>query len=170
MSLWGLAMKAGGAFGLRHRGRSLQTWHLIHMEDKSLNLSLWYAVTSPLPFRFLFFISIVILNLFSLPLLPWLWKTFQTQPHWSCMCSLKFGVLWLFWSKRWRLLKNSETLQGTMDSYHLFMRPDSGLKPHTHPQEAGTTFSSLCCSSLPSTWPVPGNYPVPLDLSPALLS
>lgn len=44
--------------------------------------------TSPLPFRFLFFISSVTLDLFSLPLLSWLWKMFQTQPHWSCMCTL----------------------------------------------------------------------------------
>lgn len=164
-------MKAGDAFSLRHRGRWLQTCHLIHLEDKGLNLSLWYAVTLFLPFRFLFFLSSVCHfgSVLSATAALALKNVSDTA---SLKLYVQFAVLWLYWSKRWRLLENSETLRGSMDSWHLFMRPDSGLKPHTHLPGGRYYFLLLliCCSGLPSTWPIPGNYPVPLDLSPALLS
>ena len=39
-SLWRLAMKMGGALGLRHGCRCLRTCHLTHAEDEGLNPSL----------------------------------------------------------------------------------------------------------------------------------
>ena len=113
----------------------------------------------------------VFLDLFSLPLPPWLWQTFETWLHWSC----KGGLLCSCGSERKgggcrRIQKHYEGAW-THGIYSSWGQPVSwSLTRHSGVRYCFFLLLLLCFSRLPSTWPVPGNHPVPLDLSPSLLT
>lgn len=101
---------------------------------------------------------------------PWLWKMFQTQPHWSCMCSLPCsGCSDQKGGGCWRIQKHcKDTWTRGICSWVQWLKAS-----HPSPRRQVVLSPPPCLllqSAKQSTWPVPGNYRVPLDLSPALLS